>query len=53
MEILTLLWIVFSLAVKTVVYITYFFPMVGARILEYFNLWPTLWPFGPHFFGFF
>ncbi len=47
METLAPLWAIISLVIKVAVYITYFLPMIGARILEYFHLWPSLWPFGP------
>lgn len=31
--------------VQVVVYVTYFFPMLGAWLLDFFGLWPTIWPF--------
>ena len=41
------LWTLISLIIKVVVYVSYFFPMLGARVLDYVDLWPTWWPFSP------
>lgn len=43
---ITLVWSVISFLIKVLIYITYFFPLLGAQILQFLNLWPTLWPFG-------
>jgi hypothetical protein len=40
-------WLISAIVfcVQVVVYITYFFPILGARILDWLGLWPHLWPF--------
>ncbi len=43
---LGIIWIVVSFIIKVVIYVTYFFPLIGARLLQWAHLWPTLWPFG-------
>lgn len=47
METLELVWFIASIVVKLVIYITYFIPLIGARILQFLGLWPTMWPFSP------
>ncbi len=47
MEILAFIWLLISSVVKFIIYITYFIPLLAARILQFLDLWPTLWPFSP------
>jgi len=44
---ITLLWLIISVFIKAILYILYFVPLVMARIIQFFDLWPTLWPFSP------
>ena len=46
MEIIALIWSGISFVIKAIVYLCYFFPLIGARILQWLDLWPTVWPFG-------
>jgi hypothetical protein len=34
------------LILKLVIYVSYFLPVLGARVLEALGLWPQWWPFG-------
>ncbi len=43
---LSIVWRILSFMIKAVIYVIYFFPVIGARILQLLYLWPTLWPFG-------
>lgn len=36
----------FVLVFKVIVYVSYFLPVLGARILDAIGLWPEWWPFG-------
>lgn len=40
------LWGIISFVIKVCIYVSYFFPLIGARLLQWAHLWPTLWPFG-------
>lgn len=47
MDIGSLIIFIVSFAIKAFIYVTYFIPLILARALQYFDLWPTLWPFSP------
>jgi hypothetical protein len=34
------------LLIKLVIYVAYFLPVLGARVLEALGVWPEWWPFG-------
>lgn len=44
---LYLVWTVINFIIKAIVYVTYFFPFIGYRILEFLHLWPNVWPLSP------
>jgi hypothetical protein len=39
------LWPLIALLIKVWVYIIYFIPMLGMKLLKFLGLWPSLWPF--------
>ena len=45
--ILYFIWVIISFVIKAIVYVTYFIPFIGYRILEFLHLWPHVWPLNP------
>jgi len=44
--ILAFAWLILATIIKIIVYVTYFVPFIGFKILQYLNLWPNVWPLG-------
>lgn len=42
-----IIWVIIGFIIKVIVYITYFIPFIGYRILEFLHLWPYVWPLSP------
>ncbi|MCS6789059.1 MAG: hypothetical protein NZ484_00600 [Patescibacteria group bacterium] len=38
-------WPIISFLIKLWVYIVYFIPVLGMKLLKFLNLWPSVWPF--------
>lgn len=45
-ELVITLWTVASFIIKLLIYVTYVLPLVGARLFQFLDLWPSIWPFG-------
>lgn len=44
-NILQPIWPLVIFIIKVWIYIVYFIPMLGIKLLKYLGLWPNLWPF--------
>lgn len=40
-----IVWSIITFLIKLCIYVAYFFPMIGMKILKVIDLWPTIWPF--------
>ena len=43
--VLSWIWTLISFVIKVCVYVVYFLPILAARIMDWLNLWPHVWPF--------
>lgn len=43
-EIIGPIWPIIAFLIKIWIYVIYFIPMLGMKLLKYLNLWPNVWP---------
>lgn len=39
------IWTLISFVIKVCIYVVYFLPILAARIMDWLNFWPHIWPF--------
>ena len=40
----SIIWLIISFFIKIIVYVVYFIPFIGFRIIHFLGFWPDLWP---------